>query len=356
MVKTKTKTKTKKASGKSIVVNNFLEESEAALANFDYAKACNLMMAALEREPNDHEIMDRLGEVLITYMGEEEKGREALQKSISLAPNEGYTKYMTLGQIVGGGEGLTYYKQGAENIARAIERETDTTIKSELHLAMSQAFCAVAELWMTDLCMEDVAEAQCKAALDFSQQYGPNNVEVYVLLAQHHLRAQQPTECNETLTKSLQLISILDEERQPGSGLLLELGKILMQVNRWEEAYQTFKATLLEDDSNGYVWYLMGTCLHNMGKQRRSLRHLLKAKGIASRVVGSADEQGDDGPSQFLSGVDQIISEVAKLVGTESNNVAHQVNTGEGWVTDSEDEQLPPDTAMGMVKSALSAN
>eukprot|EP01060_Flectonema_neradi_P004119 TRINITY_DN12703_c0_g2_i1.p1 TRINITY_DN12703_c0_g2~~TRINITY_DN12703_c0_g2_i1.p1 ORF type:complete len:357 (+),score=66.12 TRINITY_DN12703_c0_g2_i1:70-1140(+) len=356
MVKSKIKRKLKKPSGATMVANNLLDESEQALAQFDYEKACNLMAAALERTPNDHELMDRLGEVLITYLGEEERGREILERSISLAPQQGYTKYMTLGQLIGGSEGLTYYKQGAEIIAHSIQTESDPAVKSELHLALSQAFCAVAELWMTDLCMEDVAEAQCKAALDFSQQYGPNNVEVYILLAQHHINAQQPAECNQNLTKALQLISLLEEERQPGSGIIIELGKILMIVNRWDEGYHVLKSTLLEDDSNGYVWYLMGTCLHNMGKHRRSLRHLLKAKGIASRVHGSADEQGDDGPAQFLAGVDQVINEVASKVGSEANAVANQVSSGEGWVTDSEDEQTPADSAMGMVKAALSVN
>ena len=246
-----------------------MREAEEALSMFDYERACMKMESALQLAPTDTDIMDKLGEVAVSYLGEEEKGLAVLRRSIEVAPDSGYTKYMTVGQAIGGGEGLQYYKKGAENLAAMMQVCTDATELADLKDSMAQCFCAVAELWTTDLCMEEGAEHQCKAALDFAAQHNPKNVELHYLYAQLNLRLDKIDESKASLQQCTALLDALDEEQHPSTDIKVEIGKLLMQVNEWSEAYQFLKLLLLEDDGNGYLWYLMGETLKHMGNFRR---------------------------------------------------------------------------------------
>eukprot|EP01064_Diplonema_japonicum_P006273 TRINITY_DN1418_c1_g1_i2.p1 TRINITY_DN1418_c1_g1~~TRINITY_DN1418_c1_g1_i2.p1 ORF type:complete len:377 (+),score=107.37 TRINITY_DN1418_c1_g1_i2:59-1132(+) len=333
MGKLKQKKPAKKRSDKERF-ESLLDEAEAAMAKFEYEQACLKYEAALGIFPKNTDVMDTLGEVLVTFVGNEEKGEAVLRKSIELAPNDGHSKYMSLGQMMGGAEGLLMYKKGAENLLKNLNEATDPAEREEISEQMASSFCAVAELWTTDLCMEEGAEHQCKAALDFAALHSPNNAEMHALYAQLYLRLNKMEESKASLLKVCNLLEILPDTRQPSTETKIEVGKLLMQVSEWDEAYQLFKSLLLADDGNGYLWYLMGETLKYLGNFRRSQRHLLRAKGIAERVAGTSDEQGEDGPAAFLAKIDELLLEVgAKL--TQQDLAKNE----SGWVTDSDDEE-----------------
>eukprot|EP01059_Diplonema_ambulator_P008956 TRINITY_DN18729_c0_g1_i1.p1 TRINITY_DN18729_c0_g1~~TRINITY_DN18729_c0_g1_i1.p1 ORF type:complete len:376 (+),score=105.30 TRINITY_DN18729_c0_g1_i1:50-1129(+) len=311
-----------------------IKGAEEAMSKFEYEKACEWYEKALGIRPKDTEVLDSLGEVLVSYLGDAEKGEAVLRKSIEIAPDEGHSKYMTVGQLVGGGEGLLLFKKGAENLLKVLNEATDPTEKEELSDAMAQSFCAVAELWTTDLCMEEGAEHQCKAALDYAALHSPNNIEVHYLYAQLHLRLNNIPGCKESLMKTLKLLEVLPESRHPPTDVKIEIGKLLMQVGEWEEAYQLLKSLLVEDDHNGYLWYLMGETLKSMGKLRRSHRHLHRARGIAARLAASEpNNTDDDGPAATLAKIDELLKEVASKLPPDQ-----QQKDDDGWVTDSDDE------------------
>eukprot|EP01061_Rhynchopus_euleeides_P045518 TRINITY_DN8211_c0_g1_i2.p1 TRINITY_DN8211_c0_g1~~TRINITY_DN8211_c0_g1_i2.p1 ORF type:complete len:372 (+),score=170.57 TRINITY_DN8211_c0_g1_i2:38-1117(+) len=328
---------------------SLLREADEALSVFDYEKACARFEAALNLDGQDTETMDKLGEVCVTYLGDDDKGMAVLKRSIELAPNDGHTKYMTVGQMIGGGEGLQYFKKGAENLAAALQKPgASPEDVSEMKDAMAQCFCAVAELWTTDLCMEDGAEHQCKAALDFAKQYNPNNVELHYLYAQLHLRLNDMDSSKASLQHVLKLLEYLDDERHPSTDIKIEIGKLLMQVSEWDEAYHFLKSLLIEDDGNGYLYYLMGETLKHLGNFRRAMRHLLRAKSIAGRIAQNspADDGDEEGPHAFLAQVDTLLQEISQKVDAREQQAIMQRGES-GFMTDSEDEDERRDAAQG---------
>ena len=244
--------------------------ADTALAAFDYETAAARYEDILRMDASDTDTMDKLGEILITYVGDDQRGMAVLLESIRLAPGASSAKYMTVAQMYGGAEGLQYYKTGAEAIAQMMQKPgVGAEEMSELKEAMAQCFCAVAELWTTDLCLEDGAEHQCKAALDFAKQHNQNNVELHYLYAQLYLRLDDFENSKASLAHALKLLEYLDEERQPSTDIKIEIGKLLMQVQEWDEAYLFLKSLLVEDDGNGYLYYLMGETLKRLGKFTR---------------------------------------------------------------------------------------
>jgi hypothetical protein len=56
-----------------------------------------------------------------------------------------------------------------------------------LERELSSAFCAVAELWMTDLCDESEAESECASSIDKAIQSDQSNAEAWQTKARLHL-------------------------------------------------------------------------------------------------------------------------------------------------------------------------
>ncbi|KAJ9450249.1 putative assembly chaperone of rpl4 [Diplonema papillatum] len=342
-----------KASKSQESVPGHMAEAERALSRFDYEAAAASMQAALKLDAKNVDVMDALGEVLMSYLGEEELAKQVLDESIRLAPDQGHSKYMSIGQMLGGAEALAYYQKGANNLVAAIEAAPTPEEKLELKDILAKSFCAVAELWTTDLCMEDGAEHNCKAALDFACEQSPENPEVHALYAQLYLRKDDLTACKASLARTMALLQDAPDDTMPGVESRIEIAKLLLQVDEFSEAYGLLKSILLDDDGNGYLYYLMAECLRRMQKFQRSYRHLLKAKGIASRVAGDSDEQGDDGPQAFLAKVDTLLAEVRANLSPPQAQTEEQ-NLDAGWVTDSDDErEVTPKEAAEILRQAM---
>ena len=111
---------------------------------------------------------------------------------------------MYIGQLSTATEALTSYQKGIECLRSVLAATTSldpneqTTTKQQL----ATAYCAVAELYLTDLCLEDGAEAACEHNLQLALQLddndkdgknnSSNNSNVDALQALASLRLSQP--------------------------------------------------------------------------------------------------------------------------------------------------------------------
>ena len=96
-------------------------------------------------------------------------------RSITVAPDTGYSKYLSLAQLMDGEEALSLYNKGIQlilkeqqtGISKKEDEAEDETTKSKadkLRKELSNSYCAVAELFMTDLC--DADEVKISLATD----------------------------------------------------------------------------------------------------------------------------------------------------------------------------------------------
>ena len=102
-----------------------------------------------------------------------------------------------------GKESLELYNKAIEiitNIAKEIESSSNKDIqidpKAEQKIAnspqtlkqeLSNSFCAVAELWMTDLCDESEAEHECDSNINKAIEADDSNPEAWQTKARFHL-------------------------------------------------------------------------------------------------------------------------------------------------------------------------
>ena len=135
--------------------------------------------------------------------GDAENAKHCLGRAITVAPTTGHAKYLSLAQLMQGKESLELYNKAIEIITRIKEQieatpnkdiQTDPkperkivnspqTLKQEL----SNSFCAVAELWMTDLCDESEAEHECESNINKAVEADDSNPEAWQTKARFHL-------------------------------------------------------------------------------------------------------------------------------------------------------------------------
>ncbi|MBN3278960.1 ACL4 protein, partial [Polyodon spathula] len=170
-------------------------QTEEYMDNFDFEMAQLFCQRALDLEPTNLNVLDMLGNIC-AELGNEEKAKQIsflFLRAVELSPDEGHSKYMYLGQIHSGVEAVQYFSKGVEAMLNALEKQTPAVTAAAISLDdpevtnkdVSVAFCSIAEIFFTDLCMDDGAAEKCKEAIDKALQYDPDNPEALQLMASY---------------------------------------------------------------------------------------------------------------------------------------------------------------------------
>ncbi len=94
-----------------------------------------------------------------------------------MQPDEGHSKFLAMAQLFQGREALDLYNSGIRIMLKAREECQDESRRKEISTELSSAYCACAELFMTDLCDEEKAEEECKEGIARAEEACPTNAE-----------------------------------------------------------------------------------------------------------------------------------------------------------------------------------
>lgn len=210
MVKKRRVTSTKKGPKKTkkpaLTIEQILNEGDEAIEALDISRANTLFQTAakelemkLKEDPELFvtlsKVLGKLGETKVS-MGDQEGARQDFERAIALLNDEDEfcdeilkaegienkaSLYMNMGQLSSDDEALRAYNKGVELLETAIlfreSRETLSECKTdddnsdgsnpvnELRKQLCGAYCTIAELYMTDLCFAENAEAACEASV-----------------------------------------------------------------------------------------------------------------------------------------------------------------------------------------------
>jgi len=215
----------------SISYEDLISEGERLVESIRPQEAVAVFRRALDLRPADTSAMDALGEVLVS-LDEREEARSLFSRSVELAPTSGFSKWMYLGQLSCGEEAARCFQCGLNLIKKELDgcaggdSATSGLSISSLKLRLSEAFCSLTELYMTDLCDEPDAQGKCleysAAALEACEE----NPEAHQVTASLYLVLQRTHEAQEHLKRTCAIIQELEseEEGEGEEGLEEELG------------------------------------------------------------------------------------------------------------------------------------
>jgi len=240
--------KKKKRDKPPLTVQECLDKAKNALDAYNVDEAFRLCNSALQMEPENVSALETMGTILCER-GNMKAAKENFERAVTLCPDKGYAKYMSLAQLVEGEESVKHFKKGLE----LMESQKDKIIKGEddeeeevqgacampstspmakleeLQSDISRGHISVAEIYLTDLCEAEDAPTVCKHHLDKAIEAKPSSPDAHQLLASWS-------------------ISMMDDEEE-GDDKFDEAKKAIQtSVALWLPQYQ--KATAEDDDDD----------------------------------------------------------------------------------------------------------
>jgi len=242
---------------------------------FQYAKR------ALDLDPKHVYALETMASIQME-MGNTESAQTIYSKLIELSPDEGFSKYMCLAQLSTGIEAVNMYNKGIELMLieynkqlndlnsstsqpstskQSIDDEDENSTNKIEKSDISTAYCSIAELYLTDLCMEENAADLCKSSLDKSLHYDPKNPEALQLLASYWLSKENLDEAKKSILESLDvwLPKYVEAEEagplvDPSQAITLtydsriNTSRILTEVQEYDKAVTVLEQLIDEDD------------------------------------------------------------------------------------------------------------
>ncbi|KAK2844509.1 hypothetical protein Q5P01_011168 [Channa striata] len=190
---------------------------------------------------------------------------------------------MYLGQIHTGQPAINYYTRGIQVLLSALDKQAQTTAQAAAAFPpdedrelptlkdVSVAYCSIAEIYLTDLCMEEGAADKCREFIEKALHYHHDNPEALQLMASYLFSTDRNQEGKEYLLKSVGLwlpaqkqitaSSCTEEDAQieiPPYESRITTAKLLIESEEYEMAVDVLEGLLEEDDEVVQVWYLSG--------------------------------------------------------------------------------------------------
>lgn len=283
--------KAKKKTAEKYSVQQLLEKTEECMDSFDFDMASLFCQRALDLEATNLQALDMLGHIY-SELGNTQKAKEIFQRAVELSPDLGHSKYMSLGQIHTGQEAVDYYMKGIQVLVSSLEKQAQTTglgasafpeedSDGPTEKDVSRAYCSVAEIFLTDLCMEEGAADKCREFIERALQYHHDNPEALQLMASYLFSAERNQEGKEYLLRSVaawlpsqkqRAASGSEEDLQneiPPYETRITTAKLLIESEEYETAVDVLEGLLEEDEEVVQVWYLSGwVCYLQMEKAK----------------------------------------------------------------------------------------
>jgi len=253
-------------------IEDILDKADSFVEEYNYEMAQKFLERALEINPDHPRALETVA-MLLLEAGENEKAKQCLGRAITVQPNLGHAKYFSLAQLFSGHESLEIYQQGIRLIEETLTQYEDQT---EVRKELSSAYCAVAELFMTDLCDDPEAENKCTHSVNKAVEVDDKNPEALQTKARFQLIKSEFENARMDLNKSLDLwlpaYTAVLENRAHEAGnsfdpveicpLLyttrLSTARMLIELEEWDKATQVLDGLTEEDDEVIDVWYLLG--------------------------------------------------------------------------------------------------
>lgn len=272
----------KATSGSEITTEKLVEQGNNAVATMQPELALKFFQRAHDMNPDDTNIIDALADVHL-QLGSPEKALDLLLISTSLAPEVNPFKWLYLAQLYQGMEAVNTYLKAIEIMERASKSCTGANELRVFRRQTAKACCGVAELFLTDLCFDDDAEAKCEEFVTRALSVDPNSLDGQQVLANLRISQCRGVEAAEVIervyrgVKSIRekiaartvieemMSTELPEEATdiPEPEFCIATAKYMVECasvapNLAELAMDLVTDLLHDDDENIELWYIMG--------------------------------------------------------------------------------------------------
>lgn len=205
-----------------------------------------------------------------------------MQRAVEAEPDKGAEKYIALAQLSEGEEAAAHFAK-ALHILQASTTSSITEEEREIwRRQVAAVYCSLAELYMTDLCLQPEAESKCEECVQAALETSPDDYETYQTMANMKMSQNKTEEAVEAISRSLELWTVLpfDHPDYPSYEFRLTAARLLVEMRSLDVAQCILESLVVEDDEILEVWYLLALALYSMEKKSAANEALLNAEKV----------------------------------------------------------------------------
>lgn len=367
-------------------MEDIIQNAQLALSQNDAKKALKILKPLKKSLKGENENNLELLQIFIdSYLenGQVDKAFPLLVRSCELDPQGSVTgsdKFFTLGQIIGGEDGINVMTKGIENY----QKQINSSITQENVNKIVNGLLSMIEIWMTDLCMEPNAETECEKLINQAMEVSENqSPEVWSTLGSIRISQQRFGDACNAFTESWKYLSMrkdkITENINNGTGSqedyvdmlqpMLNLAKMCMEVGLYEVALKVENMIKEIDEDNMETYYLEGFTNYLLSKTEMfkiqnptteltpdniyefnqhiqdlplnldepRIQEFIHDSRIAlsfARRLGENSELSDEITQELMSGIEGILQEIG---GPIDDSILQKIRKGE-LGDDAEDE------------------
>jgi tetratricopeptide (TPR) repeat protein len=314
-----------------------IAEAQELLESFDAEGAAARLQEVLRHEPENVAALDLLAQCF-AELGRSEEAVRAYQASARLAPDENPSKFLSMGQLQSGHVALQSLRHGLKLLAaerqRLVARGEDT---AAVDLMVSNGFAAVADLFVTDLCDEPNAEAECERAVKLAREAAPEGVDaVYAFI---NLRLIQNRR-DEARRAAAHIAPQITEESEVGYETKANVAKACYELELFEEASRLFDLVLAEDDSASDLWYMAALAHHKAGAFELAREYAEKLQELLRK---EPDAEVADALAELVEANERALAQSDARRGAAPRARRKPASRGGSAMNDEEDEEEEDD-------------
>eukprot|EP00958_Prasinococcus_capsulatus_P016447 scaffold1811_cov411-Prasinococcus_capsulatus_cf.AAC.11 len=203
-------------------VRMLLDEAQEQLERMNIASAVAKLAEAYKAAPNDVEVLDAYG-ALLAETGDLEGAEAVLRRAIEIMPQVGWEKYMCLGQILPGTEGVAMVRQGVKMLFEEWQQNLRSkaivkTDPKELKAQLGRALCCLGEMLLSEAHSQaadggGLEVEECESVLKKAASLLPTSPEPLQALAALRFEQERKEEACELLRKSVEMWLQLEDNK-----------------------------------------------------------------------------------------------------------------------------------------------
>ena len=334
-----------------LTLEQTLEAAQAELEQFHLEEARQLLSRALAMQPDCVRALEMSAGLLLD-LGEMESARSLLQRAVQLEPLSGPTKFLSLAQLLQGKEAAECYEKAVQLLTAEAEAESGAGATAapadgpSTARRLSCAFCALAELHMTDLCDETDAETRCRDYVSRAVTADPSNPEAHQTEAGLLLVTGDTDGARAALRRSTDLWLPAFQAAREGTAagdplevcplsydLRLAAARSLIELQDWETAEQVLDGLAEEDDQVMDTWYLLALASFEQGGEARA-----GARQYLERAQQAAQQDPEQADPEMTEHVRQMLAELGPA--PEGQPEDEDEGGEDEWTDDEEDVDM----------------
>ena len=252
-------------------VPDLMERVDQYVESFDFELAYKFCQKALELEPNNTNVIEVTGNVC-AEQGELEKAKQYFLKAVKLEPDTGHIKYLYLGQISEGQEAVNYFSNAINILKLKLESILNNTKDAgekqmqqrSINTDISNVYCSLAEIYMTDCCMEEDAQKLCEYFCKQAIGTNDKNPDSYIVMCNFLLSSNDMVQAKESALKLYNLWRSLTESQQDNIPTAMSyecrvsLIKVLIEIEYFDKVYDIVDQLIEENEDDIRIWYYLG--------------------------------------------------------------------------------------------------